>query len=341
MNISFEISKIGTHRKALMGLAAISIFVMHFMTIGVLQFSGPFTFIGKIMPIWTAVGVDIFCLLSGYGIYFSLSKHHNLSLYMYKRVARVLVPFLIITVPCYLFVLRLPIKLCFFKWTTMYYWFVENDGTWFVSFIMLMYIIAPVFFKIYSNSSEYRILLTHLVFMTLLWSAFFFCYQYYPTVGARLELSFGRIPMFFTGMLFGALDQQKKGRLHWSIVGALCIAVIVKAATNYYLGIFEMLLIQCRSILVIVLECIVLDIGKRYFPKVLTILNFNGKCSLEIYLLHVMIMRWMMNKEGRIDLFENNFIVTVICFMMTLLLSGMVNRLSEMIIKSFYAKTIR
>ena len=43
----FDLHKIGLHRKTLMGLAALSIFIMHFTVIGALQFTGPLVLVGK------------------------------------------------------------------------------------------------------------------------------------------------------------------------------------------------------------------------------------------------------------------------------------------------------
>lgn len=165
----FDLHRIGLHRKTLMGLAALSIFIMHFTAIGALQFTGPLALAGKVLAAWTAVGVEIFCLVSGYGIFYSLSKRPSLIHYFEKRLERVIIPFLLIMVPGNLFLLRIPLNECLFRWSTLYYWLEKNDGTWFVSFIILMYALSPLFYRVYGSGTESQIIGKHCVFMVILW----------------------------------------------------------------------------------------------------------------------------------------------------------------------------
>ena len=168
-DFKLEIQMLSTYRNLLMGLAAIGVFVMHFIVQGVLAFPSPLKKIETVLLLWGSSGVDVFCLLSGFGLFYSLEKNPKLSQYYKKRVIRVYIPFLLITIPGYLFFLKISIKKCLIKWTTLYLWVSENDGTWFVSFIIVMYLLSPIIYKFYKSSSTRKLIVKHCIAVALMW----------------------------------------------------------------------------------------------------------------------------------------------------------------------------
>lgn len=168
-DFKLKIQMLSTYRNLLMGLAAIGVFVMHFIVQGVLAFPSPIKKIETVLLLWGSSGVDVFCLLSGFGLFYSLEKNPKLSQYYKKRVIRVYVPFLLITIPGYLFFLKISIKKCLIKWTTLYLWVSGNDGTWFVSFIIVMYLLSPIIYKFYKFSSTKKLIVKHCIAVALMW----------------------------------------------------------------------------------------------------------------------------------------------------------------------------
>lgn len=168
-DFKLEIQMLSTYRNLLMGLAAIGVFVMHFIVQGVLAFPSPLKKIETVLLLWGSSGVDVFCLLSGFGLFYSLEKNPKLSQYYKKRVIRVYIPFLLITIPGYLFFLKISIKKCLIKWTTLYLWVSGNDGTWFVSFIIVMYLLSPIIYKFYKSSSTRKLIVKHCIAVALMW----------------------------------------------------------------------------------------------------------------------------------------------------------------------------
>lgn len=168
-DFKLKIQMLSTYRNLLMGLAAIGVFVMHFIVQGVLAFPSPIKKIETVLLLWGSSGVDVFCLLSGFGLFYSLEKNLKLSQYYKKRVIRVYVPFLLITIPGYLFFLKISIKKCLIKWTTLYLWVSGNDGTWFVSFIIVMYLLSPIIYKFYKFSSTKKLIVKHCIAVALMW----------------------------------------------------------------------------------------------------------------------------------------------------------------------------
>lgn len=168
-DFKLKIQMLSTYRNLLMGLAAIGVFVMHFIVQGVLAFPSPLKKIETVLLLWGSSGVDVFCLLSGFGLFYSLEKNPKLSQYYKKRVIRVYIPFLLITIPGYLFFLKISIKKCLIKWTTLYLWVSGNDGTWFVSFIIVMYLLSPIIYKFYKSSSTKKLIVKHCIAVALMW----------------------------------------------------------------------------------------------------------------------------------------------------------------------------
>lgn len=168
-DFKLDIQMLSTYRNLLMGLAAIGVFVMHFIVQGVLAFPSPLKKIETVLLLWGSSGVDVFCLLSGFGLFYSLEKNPKLSQYYKKRVIRVYIPFLLITIPGYLFFLKISIKKCLIKWTTLYLWVSGNDGTWFVSFIIVMYLLSPIIYKFYKSSSTKKLIVKHCIAVALMW----------------------------------------------------------------------------------------------------------------------------------------------------------------------------
>lgn len=168
-SFEFKIEYCSAYRNLLMGMAAIGVFVMHFIVQGVLSFPAPFKKIETVLLLWGSAGVDIFCFLSGFGLFYSLRKKPDLKSYYKKRIGRVYIPFLIITIPGYLFFLQISIKKCILKWTSQYLWISGNDGTWFVSFIIVMYLLSPIIYILYDHGTRKEIITRHCIIVAALW----------------------------------------------------------------------------------------------------------------------------------------------------------------------------
>ena len=335
----FDLHKIGLHRKTLMGLAALSIFIMHFTAIGALQFTGPLVLAEKVLAAWTAVGVEMFCLVSGYGIYYSLSKRPPLIHYFKKRLERVIIPFLLIMVPGNLFLLHLPLSESLFRCSTLYYWLVKNDGTWFVSFIILMYALAPLVYRMYGSGTQSQIIGRHCIFMVVLWGGIYAVTKLYPMADERWGLALYRVPVFFTGMLLATIEKNGKGTISRTTNAALFVICLLKSGLNIDFGVFEALLLQCRSMICICLECLVLDVVSRYVRKGFSIIDSVGKCSLESYLVHGLILNWLRKDPVRVQKIQGNLCAVLIMMAVTYAVSLAVNYFSNGIITLVTEKT--
>ncbi len=80
--LKFSIKDISVYRSELMGWAILWIMMLHFTFTQI----KPFGFIAQ----YGFAGVEIFMLVSGYGLYFSLEKDSRLLRFYKKRLLRIL-----------------------------------------------------------------------------------------------------------------------------------------------------------------------------------------------------------------------------------------------------------
>lgn len=112
------------------------------------------TILYKIFELWGTFGVDVFCLLSGIGIYFSLKKSNDLLEWAKRRLKRVYISYFIIAVIFNVSILNKSIFSWVLRLSTLQYWFAYNDGGWYVSFILLMYLVSALVIRKRNREKE-------------------------------------------------------------------------------------------------------------------------------------------------------------------------------------------
>ena len=166
-------SLITKYRGQIMGFAAIIVVLLHFFV----ELYSDFRF-----PIVTTIlkrgniGVDIFLFVSGMGLFFSMTKDSNTLSFYQKRIRRVIIPALIISLPYWLLVGILVNKdtvgMFLLNWTGLSLWTHGITTIWYVSLIMLLYLVYPLIFAIQRKHSVIIIIIvtiiTFLIFMHVL-----------------------------------------------------------------------------------------------------------------------------------------------------------------------------
>ena len=132
---NFNLILISKYRMELMGIAAILILICHAPGNSVMIPS----FLAKLFS-YGNVGVDMFLLLSGVGLFYSLEKSSKSLLYWYsKRFIRIFVPYWIITIPYLLYkvyFMGYGIGDVVLNMLTLSYW-LSGNGDWYISLIIL------------------------------------------------------------------------------------------------------------------------------------------------------------------------------------------------------------
>lgn len=148
--IQFNVQDISEYRGQLMGIATLLVIFGHSVGNGVA------------MPRWmeslcglSSVGVDIFLLVSGLGLWYSLTSlngnnvQQGVRCWYLRRYKRILIPYLIIIgFHCTLSVLHgMPISQALFELSTLSYW-VNHQGAWFIAMLIPVYALTPLHYRI-------------------------------------------------------------------------------------------------------------------------------------------------------------------------------------------------
>lgn len=294
----FDFRQISNSRKELMGVAAILILICHAPGNSVMM---PL-FLAKLFS-YGNVGVDVFLLLSGVGLFFSLEKSDKSTFYWYsKRFIRIFVPYLIITIPYLLY------KVCFMNYgfddvilniLTISYW-LSGDGDWYISLILLIYIITPPLFVLFYNKTGIK-RWGIAVLICLIFSAMA---EFTSSFESLLPFckAISRVPAFVLGVvLVPYIKERVKMNVFYIVVATIVLLILY----NFIFPHGNILWILALS--VIVISCVLIE--KVSFLK--KIVTFIGAMSLESYLWNVHlgdILNHLSWKFGEYDLSYGHYL---------------------------------
>ena len=149
--IEFNLKKFSEKRTQIMGIAMLFVVFFH----SSLEFSSvpPIHFIKHIGDI----GVDCFLMVSGMGIYFSLSKDGNTLRYLNRRINRILPAYFIVN-GLWFFLMNLllghSISNFFMDISSLNFWINGNLTTWYLSSLLFLQILTPLYIYIYGIDTE-------------------------------------------------------------------------------------------------------------------------------------------------------------------------------------------
>lgn len=289
MKRPIEIADLSRWRGELMGMAMIFVMLFHVS-------------LPKGNPMYGLVrcgnvGVDMFLLLSGVGLWFSWSRNPSLKHFFKRRFLRVYPAWLLVAslhyIPQYLNApgggyspdaLQLVLNILV-GWS---FWRVDDLTFWYVPAIMVMYAFAPFYMKLVKRHAEWRCLVV---------AAMVFCVmvQYMPPVHravGHVEIFWSRVPIFLIGINMGAWVMGRRrldGTAIWPLLllFAMSLAMCVELE-QHWRGRFPLFLERMVYIPLTVSGCLsaVWLLGRA--PAFATrFLRFVGTISLELYLIHI------------------------------------------------------
>lgn len=242
-------------------------------------------------------GVDLFILVSGIGIYQSLSKNSPAT-YIKNRFKRIypiwcVYVLMVIVLGALVFHSYLTGREILGYFTLFGHWSpaLKHQGNWYVYTIMLFYILAPIPFFLLRDSKRKTLTCTVLVAIALLGSTAFFSTNAFVT--KHLLIAFTRLPLFIIGMYFSAaLKDKVMKKSHWLIcivVFLLGVALMVyvlkyqkKLLWTYGLWWYPFILIAPTMSLLLAKLCSICERGIRHL---MAVLRYLGTASLEIFLI--------------------------------------------------------
>ena len=287
---AFSTSDLMKYRTEIFGIAAIWIVIFHvynYVSLPLPDFPGRYI-IFKIISFGN-MGVDMFLFLSALGLYYSMSKN-NISRFYNNRFKRVAVPYLILAVPFFVFLDFFALKDGIWNYlgnvTTVKYWLTGDHPTWYIAFIIIAYIFYPLIYKFNNKTkgvSTVFLICASVIIEFILFKTNNILYQ-------NAERALSRIPIFLFGVLLSDLVLNKNIKIHFcAVIGAFVIAIGIFLFADrlhiilmrYAYGIMAICLIVLYSFLRTIFN----------FKLIAAALKWFGEISLEIYVVHVFLLR--------------------------------------------------
>lgn len=280
-----DISLLSKYRGQLMGVAILLVAVFHSSVLHANDVVDMFCFCGD-------MGVDIFFLLSGFGMYYAYLKRPTWQVFYIKRIVRI--------VPAW-FIVNLIIQLSdktlgdiewpvFAKYMTGFsFWLEGNLYFWYIPAILAFYIMTPFFMKFYLKSKKQAYLLFGGIWIILLGVSLVFH-------NADYFIFLFRWPVYFVGIFLGECSYRKVEIKKMALAGITVLFVIGLVIENlirkynmlsYVRYDYKYLVYFIVAIPLCILLTFLFDKVKYEF----CVLKFLGEITLEIYLLHEFLLR--------------------------------------------------
>ncbi|MBR0415476.1 MAG: acyltransferase [Clostridia bacterium] len=295
---ALDYSVLSKRRNDLFGIAIVSIVIFHFCLLS--KWAAAKIYIALV----GSVGVPVFLMLSGMGLFFSMSKNASIGQFYKKRLVRVVIPYAIVAGVHFLVRYILIDGKGFIEWLRGVF-FVDfitkgNSQFWFIAFILVMYLLFPLFFKLFQSGKLNFLKLV--VLCGAVAAANFALSRLAPELYDNIEVMLTRIPAFLIGVYLGEKVYNKR-----AVQLPFWLISILGSAAFIYVGImrnvagvkFSMYIVRygetIYALLFIMVLAIVLEaVNSGAFSKICA---FFGGMSLELYMVHVS-LRNIMGKIG-------------------------------------------
>ncbi len=213
----------------------------------IMWFHSPYTWKNQVFHFIHDIGffgVDVFLLVSGLGLYFSMRKSKSIGEFYKKRIIRILPAYLIVTICWYAFYktdVSFSDKLLSILGVNYFRGTVTGRPEyfdWFLPTLFVLYLLTPLYDKLFQKaSSKWKFTLLSMTISPLL------CILFYHTGQQVLYGSTVRIAVFLVGYWIGWFLYEKKteDKASWMVVvlrryaGVLCSEVSQKP--DHLLGI--------------------------------------------------------------------------------------------------------
>lgn len=306
----FKFNLISKYREELMGYAIFGVLVSHLLMWLDIKIPG----VNMVLRLIYTQG---FLFLSGFGLYYSLSKSSEILPFYKRRVKRLYIPFALMAfIPFLIRALQFEGSISnFFSYiTTAYFWIHGNYnywGMWYVAVSIMLYLAYPFLHKFIFFSNKKIVLKSVVCFVLAI--AFFETLKYtpyYETFGFWLQKAI----VFPMGALCGYLSKNNAlVKLSSLSVFFVIAAILVVVTHNYDSNYYDI----SKSCLALPVMCLLFE--RFSFGKFRVFLSWFGRLSLELYVIHCIMYKLMMN-------YFSNHISIVIAYSSALILSPVLHK---------------
>lgn len=269
-------------------------------------------------------GVDIFIFLSGFGLMYGAKKDYILLFYkrrIFKIFPAYAIAVLLSLIVDYTFSKKVRLSDFFLKISSLWFWTGKGLFLWYISAILILYLLFPVYCKYYNNSRNKKIFsiysITAMYIMCII--AILLKQNYYLIFLAR-------VPVFILGIHIGyntknEIAKNKYLESFFFIFIALIFFIALQSllilkiplkirqslGLNYYSFIF---IVYPMSVCMSQFISYIASLENIICRSLIKIIHFSGVHSLEIYLLHEYIVFPI--GEKIISYFFNKFFILTV-----------------------------
>lgn len=286
-DLRVKINAVNSVRMELMGIATLLVVLDHSK---IFEWNGHFGILKKLFS-EGGMGVDIFLLLSGIGMYYSFAKSEDRGEFYKRRFWRIIPIYL----PLAIFFLAIIEYLGQFnlinyilRVTTISYW-INEDGIywyWYVSYILVFYLIYPLIYKYLLKDVNPIIPIAFVLIVELIILIFF--NQHY----VKTQLAFSRLPITILACYLGKYAYEEK-EVKVISIGALLVPFVllrgirIAFVPEIYEAWVTFLVKTANMFFIVFFVYLYYGMRKKIFSFIKKVLQFFGKYSFEIYLIHV------------------------------------------------------
>lgn len=281
------------------------------------------------------MSVDVFFFFSGLCLTLS-AKRHNYQKngwggYYRRRFARIIIPYLIICVPYYLWsaifessggIMHKAFSFVF-NLSSLSFWLNGMQTTWYAYGIILFYVIFPPLFKfILQAKTNQKVLL---IASFILFSIFV---SYAPVIKNSLVV-WARLPIFIIGICEGLSSWNSEKQSQGKVVISTIVLVVLAGLTSFSEISEEFMIPQVYRLLLYIPMTLTLLVLISLSNTKIPIFEWIGGLSLEAYLIHITLLH-PLKYYGIIDVV--GYWLYVILPIATLLISWIVVKIEAYII---------
>lgn len=236
-------------------------------------------------------GVDVFLFLSAIGLSKSIQTNKTATFYKH-RFHRVVVPYLMIAIPYFfwldVFLRKDGVSQLLLNITTLNYWLTGDHPTWYIAFIILMYLLFPLLYRWDKKTNH----VSTVVFIVISVVLEFFMYKIDFFLFKTSERALSRVPVFMIGLLSASFVLSGKRIPFWQVLMFVFVGIWFFALIS--LSPSSSIVLQRYSYIPISVAIIV---GYAFLRHVVNldglwrIFAWVGSISLELYITHVFMLR--------------------------------------------------
>lgn len=278
----FHLADVSTYRSEIMGVAIIWIMMYHlYGSFPEIQFLCSLQRVGY-------CGVDLFFLLSGMGLFFSLVKNMDLKAFFRKRLLRI--------VPIWFTVVLIRIFLFYIPDHFLHSVCNQLMAYWYLIATLFFYVLAPCIFKIIVTESNYRACKFMLLIVLCFFLEFLVCLT--ETEYSLLFLATPRLPIYVLGFLLG-YNIMRKVSIPFFVIGILFVIGCCFMQPKYSFTLEDKhnpLMMYYPMIMISPFLCCVVGLLSKKIKFIGKVLRTLGSYSLELYLAHILVLDFLVQK---------------------------------------------